>query len=98
VIVKGYPRLSETFITQELLALEGLGFDIDIWSLRRPTDRAVHALNRAVRSRACYLPEYLYQGPIRVLRGLIYARRLTGFGPLLRVFFDAMSPSIACAG
>jgi glycosyltransferase involved in cell wall biosynthesis len=87
VIVKGYPRLSETFITQELLALEGLGFDIDIWSLRHPTDRAVHALNRDVKSRAYYLPEYLYKGPIRVLRGLICARRLAGFGPLLRVFF-----------
>jgi glycosyltransferase involved in cell wall biosynthesis len=88
VIVKGYPRLSETFISQELLALEGLGFDIDIWSLRHPTDGAVHALNRAVKAKAYYLPEYLYQGPIRVLRGFAQARRLPGFRPLLRIFFQ----------
>jgi glycosyltransferase involved in cell wall biosynthesis len=88
VIVKGYPRLSETFIAQELLALEGLGFDIDIWSLRHPTDGAVHALNRAVRAKAYYLPEYLYRGPIRVLRGFAWARRLPGFRRLLRIFFQ----------
>ena len=86
MVVKGYPRLSETFIAQELLALEGLGFDIDIWSLRHPTDGAVHGLNRAVKAKAYYLPEYLYQGPIRVLRGFARARRLPGFRPLLRVF------------
>jgi glycosyltransferase involved in cell wall biosynthesis len=87
VVVKGYPRLSETFIAQELLALEGLGFDIDIWSLRHPTDGAVHALNRAVKAKVRYLPEYLYQGPIRVVRGFIDATRLAGFRPLLAVFF-----------
>ena len=27
LVLKGYPRLSETFIAQEILALEGLGLD-----------------------------------------------------------------------
>jgi glycosyltransferase involved in cell wall biosynthesis len=86
VIVKGYPRLSETFIAQELLALERRGFSIDIWSLRHPTDAAVHALNRAVRAKPNYLPEYLYQAPPRVLRGFLHAVRLPGFLPMIRVF------------
>jgi glycosyltransferase involved in cell wall biosynthesis len=86
VIVKGYPRLSETFIAQELLALERHGFSIDIWSLRQPTDGAVHALNRAVRAKPHYLPEYLYQEPGRVLRGFLHAMRLPGFSPMMRVF------------
>jgi glycosyltransferase involved in cell wall biosynthesis len=86
VIVKGYPRLSETFITQELLALERRGFAIDIWALRRPTDGAVHALNREVRAKPRYLPEYLYQEPLRVLRGLIHAVRLAGWRDMLGVF------------
>ena len=86
VIVKGYPRLSETFITQELLALEFLGFSFDIWSLRRPTDAAVHALNGAVRAKSHYLPEYLYQEPLRVMRGFLHAARLPGFSRLMRVF------------
>ena len=38
VVVKGWPRLSETFIAQELVALEEAGLDFDIWSLRHPTD------------------------------------------------------------
>ena len=86
VIVKGYPRLSETFIAQELLELERRGFSIDIWSLRRPTDAAVHALNRAVRAKPHYLPEYLYQEPGRVLRGFLHAMHLPGFSRMMRVF------------
>jgi glycosyltransferase involved in cell wall biosynthesis len=87
VIVKGYPRLSETFITQELLALERRGLTIDIWSLRHPTDAATHMLNRAVQAKPHYLPEYLYQAPLRVLRGFLHAARLPGFGRMLRVFW-----------
>jgi len=38
-VLKGYPRLSETFIAQEILALERRGLEILIVSLRPPTDR-----------------------------------------------------------
>ena len=86
VVMKGYPRVSETFIAQELLALERRGFAIDIWALRRPTDAAVHALNREIRAVPRYLPEYLYQEPLRVLRGLAHAIRLPGWRRLLGVF------------
>ncbi|HEX8374912.1 MAG TPA: colanic acid biosynthesis glycosyltransferase WcaL, partial [Geminicoccaceae bacterium] len=71
VLVKGYPRLSETFIAQEILALERLGLPILIVSLRRPTDGRVHDLHRAIRSPVLYLPEYLREAPLRVLRGLL---------------------------
>ena len=47
VLVKGYPRLSETFIAQEILALERLGLPLQIVSLRHPTDGRVHALHEA---------------------------------------------------
>jgi glycosyltransferase involved in cell wall biosynthesis len=73
VVVKGYPRLSETFIAQEILALEQRGFAIDIWSLRRPTDRLVHAMHRSIAARLFYLPEYLHDAPLRVARGLLAA-------------------------
>ncbi len=71
VLVKGYPRLSETFIAQEILALERLGLPILIVSLRRPTDGRVHDLHRAIRAPVLYLPEYLREAPWRVLRGLL---------------------------
>jgi len=46
VVVKGYPRLSETFIAQEILALEARGLALEIWSLRQPTDKAVHPMHK----------------------------------------------------
>jgi hypothetical protein len=68
VVVKGYPRLSETFIAQELLGLERRGLALTIVSLRHPTDSAVHEINRAIQAPVLYLPEYLHQEPGRVLR------------------------------
>ncbi|WP_293867099.1 glycosyltransferase family 4 protein [uncultured Alsobacter sp.] len=87
VVVKGYPRLSETFISQEILALERTGFPLEIWSLRLPTDKAVHPLNKAIRAKAHYLPEYLYEAPMRVLRGALAAVGMPGFGRLMRAFW-----------
>ena len=40
VVLKGWPRLSETFIAQEIAGLEARGVALEIWSLRRPTDKA----------------------------------------------------------
>ena len=50
VVLKGYPRLSETFIAQELLGLERRGMRLAIVALRRPADdgkrHPVHRRNR----------------------------------------------------
>jgi len=86
VVLKGYPRLSETFIAQELLALERAGLELHLFSLRHPTDKAVHPVHREIRAPVTYLPEYLYQEPLRVLRGWWKARRLPGFGEARRHF------------
>ncbi len=86
VVVKGYPRLSETFIAQELHALEALGHRFEIWSLRAPYDDRTHPIHDEIRARPRYLPEYLHDAPLRVLRGLRAARRLPGFGAALRLW------------
>ena len=65
-ILKGYPRLSEAFIAQEILALERRGLDIAIYSLRQPTDQRRHALHDDIRAPVRYLPEYLWRQPLRV--------------------------------
>ncbi|MGX7708181.1 glycosyltransferase [Methylobacterium sp. Gmos1] len=83
VLVKGYPRLSETFIAQELLGLEARGLDLAIWSLRQPHDGAVHPMHRQIRAPVAYLPEYLHQAPLRVLRGALAALRRPGLWALL---------------
>ncbi|MES2667207.1 MAG: glycosyltransferase family 4 protein [Pseudomonadota bacterium] len=86
VVVKGYPRLSETFIAQELRGLELAGFDLVIVSLRHATDKKRHAVHEEMQAPVLYLPEYLYQEPFRVLRGLWAASRQPGFGATLRAF------------
>src|SRR5918997_5902515 len=87
VVLKGYPRLSATFIAQEILGLEARGLDLEIWSLRRPTERAVHPMHRRIRAPVTYLPEYLYREPIRVLRGIAAGLARPGLRPLLRAFW-----------
>lgn len=86
VVVKGWPRLSETFVAQELKALEDRGFRFDIWSLRRPYDDRIHPIHGLVKARARYLPEYLHQEPLRVLRAFSAAARLPGFREAARAF------------
>jgi glycosyltransferase involved in cell wall biosynthesis len=79
-LLKGYPRLSETFIAQEIRALEQRGLAIRIASLRRPTDRKTHAIAGEIRATVDYLPEYLYREPWRLIRAWRRARRLPGYG------------------
>lgn len=86
IVVKGYPRLSETFIAQEILELERLGFTIEIWSLRRPTDKALHPMHRAIRAELKYLPEYLHDAPLRVIAAAFWALPRRGLPKLLGVF------------
>lgn len=79
IVVKGWPRLSETFIAQELVALEEAGLDFDIWSLRHPTDKKTHPLHDRLQAPVRYLPEYLRDEPRRVARAVGAALDLPGF-------------------
>ncbi|MEJ1157627.1 glycosyltransferase [Prosthecomicrobium sp. N25] len=79
VVLKGYPRLSETFVAQELLGLERSGFDLAIVALRRPTDKLVHPVHKEIRAPVLYLPEYLHDEPLRVLGALMRALARPGF-------------------
>jgi len=73
LVLKGYPRLSETFIAQEILGLERHGLTFVIVSLRRPTDQLHHPIHAEIQAPVCYLPEYLHEAPIRVWRGFWHA-------------------------
>lgn len=78
-VLKGYPRLSETFIAQEILALEKRGLEIQIISLRHPTDKHFHPIHDEISAPVSYLPEYLHHEPIRVARAIWIARQLPGY-------------------
>jgi glycosyltransferase involved in cell wall biosynthesis len=86
VVLKGYPRLSETFIAQEIAALERRGLEILIVSLRHPTDRRTHPVHAEIRARVLYLPEYLYREPLRVLRAWRQVRRRTAYRAALSLW------------
>lgn len=85
-VLKGYPRLSETFIAQEIRALERRGLDIRIVSLRHPTDRRRHPITDEIRAPILYLPEYLWHEPLRVLKATLWGRRQRGWRPMLAAF------------
>ncbi len=79
VVLKGYPRLSETFIAQELLGLERAGFDLVLIALRRPTDAKRHPVHDEIKAPVHYLPEYLHKEPLRVVRSLFACLPRPGF-------------------
>jgi glycosyltransferase involved in cell wall biosynthesis len=56
-LLKTYPKVSETFILQEILDLESLGLSLEIFSLQRPTDAIVHNLAKQVLAPVTYLPK-----------------------------------------
>src|SRR5215470_246539 len=86
VVLKGWPRLSETFIAQEIAGLEARDVALEIWSLRRPTDKVRHPVHDRVEGRVVYLPEYLKDDPRRVLSGWLKARRLPGYAAAFAKF------------
>jgi glycosyltransferase involved in cell wall biosynthesis len=87
IVVKGYPRLSETFIAQEILGLEDRRIPLEIWSLRHPTETATHPMHTRIRAQVTYLPEYLYREPLRVVRGVLWSLGQPRFRRLTRLFW-----------
>lgn len=61
MILKGYPRISETFISNEILLLERLGFSIRIFSMRHPREPFSHESVKQIRAEVDYLPQTLWR-------------------------------------
>ncbi|MBU0753658.1 MAG: glycosyltransferase, partial [Planctomycetes bacterium] len=59
-IIGQFPKYSETFILNELLALESLGVEVDIYSLRNPQRSVIQPEARSLMNRVHYLA---YIGP-----------------------------------
>jgi glycosyltransferase involved in cell wall biosynthesis len=84
LVLKGYPRLSETFIAQEIKALEEKGLSFLIVALRNPQEKLTHKIHEEIQSNVLYLPEYLHKEPLRVLKAWLKVRHLKGYGTLNR--------------
>jgi glycosyltransferase involved in cell wall biosynthesis len=86
ILLKGYPRLSETFIAQELLGLERAGHDLVLMSMRHPTDKKRHPVHDEIVAPVRYLPEYLHDEPWRVVRSWWKMRRHRKYRVLRKAF------------
>src|SRR3972149_734108 len=54
-IVKMFPRLSETFILNEILELERQGVEVTIFSIKKPSEGPFHPQLSRLKARALYL-------------------------------------------
>jgi glycosyltransferase involved in cell wall biosynthesis len=72
-ILKGYPRLSETFIAQEIHLLEQRGIELEIYSMRAARDKVRHPVHDKIRASVTYVPEAGFLKP-------------SVWGPCLRTF------------
>jgi glycosyltransferase involved in cell wall biosynthesis len=57
VLVNGFPRLSETFVLQELLELERRGVNLHLFAIRRPEEIIQQDALSELRATVEYLPE-----------------------------------------
>ena len=59
LLVKMFPKLSETFILEEVLGLERLGVPLRLYALRAPTDAITHPAVARVNAPLTQVPELL---------------------------------------
>lgn len=90
-VLKRFPRLSETFILNEILALERAGIEVEIFSLLKPPAEARHGMLSGLRAPVTYLPSTGNLGRMKMLDGLgaepttfanLIEDRPARFGPL----------------
>jgi hypothetical protein len=56
MVLKGYPRISETFISNEIRLLEEQGLTVHIFSMRHPRENFTHKSVQAIKAKVTYLP------------------------------------------
>ncbi|MEQ1485349.1 glycosyltransferase family 4 protein [Methyloglobulus sp.] len=56
-ILKGYPRTSETFITNEIRLLEKMGVGLSIFSVKKLEGQKNHAMVKDIKAPVTYLPQ-----------------------------------------
>jgi len=66
-LVKTFPKISETFILREILALENDGVELEIFALRRPAESKTHAIASQVRAKVNYVPSRFVERPLALI-------------------------------
>jgi glycosyltransferase involved in cell wall biosynthesis len=89
MILKGYPRISETFISNEILLLEKLGFPIHLFSMRQPRENFTHQSVNQIQAAVDYLPETLLRPLPRFMvhNCLLAGQRPAAYARALKIAF-----------
>lgn len=66
-ILKGYPRISETFISNEILLLEQRGFKITLFPMRQPREDFCHDSVKRIQAEIHYLPTHLFRNFLQLI-------------------------------
>lgn len=75
-ILKGFPRISETFISNEILQLEQYGISLRIFSMRHPRENFSHDSVQRIKARVDYLPtELLLDFPRLIVPNIFLAAK-----------------------
>jgi glycosyltransferase involved in cell wall biosynthesis len=92
-ILKGYPRISETFISNEILLLERMGFTMRLFPMRQPRETFSHASVKEIKAQVDYLPTELLAEFCRLLRPNIFlaAKKPKQFKETLRTAAQGVS-------
>ncbi len=56
-VLKGFPRLSETFIASEIYRLERQGLALRLFILKRSAEPVVHSISNAIEASQVFLPQ-----------------------------------------
>jgi glycosyltransferase involved in cell wall biosynthesis len=75
IILKGYPRLSEAFIVNEILLLEERGYQLRIFALRDPGEAQVQENVHRVRAQVSYIPDDFWSSFFAFIRANFRAWR-----------------------
>ena len=75
-VLKKYPRLSETFVLNEMLGLEEAGTQVSVFSLRLPDDGRFHSQVSLLRGDVHYLPGFSGTSVLDAFRALSIHQRV----------------------
>ena len=75
-MIRMFPQTSETFIANEILEMERLGAEVQIYSYRRPRTVVPHEYLRLIQSPVAYLPDPLSRHPWELFRANWELRRM----------------------
>jgi glycosyltransferase involved in cell wall biosynthesis len=90
-LVRSWPRLSQTFVVNEILEQERLGTQLELYSLSHSAEELVQPQVRAVRATVHYLDER----PLAALRDCALVARSTPLASVTTLLFAASRPQLA---